>query len=559
MQKEHTITLFDEEATRSNIIRTLDKLAEQVKPVDKLLILYSGHGHLIQRGQNAKGYWIPIDAQKDHTAQYLRNGTIRDYLEDIDSLHTLLLSDACFSGSLFVRGLERSNEALDELERRKSRWAICSGRHDEHVWDGKPGTNSPFVDSILSILKSNQRAKLNVAKVADQVVEITRANYEQLPEGNPVYGVGHKGGQYTFTVKNGKDKDRTVILDTHGIKDYQLFSSKYPKEIHDTSAKGELQGLTEEEAWQLAIKINSIPGYEEYIKMYPEGRSFDEASKRIKEISAEQRAFVENSTEDKTANTYPIDIDAGIRVSKRKAERLEKRFGKFAILNNWQEGNLETVNFILLSWIVSGRTAKFAAFKIWGSPRAVLDGISIPIESNPELLFVFIQITLILGLVSMGFLLKKMGLLKTIKDIFLIAFIWFLTTNLYYIIWLMELNSSTNLLVSLLLGISCSLSITVIQYKTLFGVSNWLSIFKIQWSWLSTYLILTSLTYIAGFYEEIIIEKPLKISIVISLYISGIVSIRVGIRMLERYKIQAAKTHSQKWIVKSIRSKSEDK
>lgn len=202
LKPKNKILLFDEEASRKNIITHLDKLIGLVNSEDKLIIYYSGHGHLNSKTQ--KGYWIPTDANPNHTAQYIRNSTIRDYLEDISSLHSLLISDSCFSGTLFVRTTRSSLLALEDMENRPSRWAICSGRHDEEVFDGTPGTNSPFAASILDVLSRNQLPKLNVAKLADKVVELTRANYKQLPEGSPLFGVGHKGGQYVFCLKNKK-------------------------------------------------------------------------------------------------------------------------------------------------------------------------------------------------------------------------------------------------------------------------------------------------------------------------------------------------------------------
>ncbi|MCB0566913.1 MAG: caspase family protein [Phaeodactylibacter sp.] len=196
LKASNTRILLDEEATRDNIIARLDELVDQAGPTEKVLIYYSGHGHL--HPKTGKGYWIPYNAEKHHTAQYIRNSTILGYIEDINALHTLLISDSCFSGSLFVRGGIRSTTALEELEAIPSRWALCSGRHDEAVYDGEPGQNSPFAASIAEVLRTNRQPALNVVKLIDRVVEQTRANYEQLPEGNPLFGVGHKGGQYVF-------------------------------------------------------------------------------------------------------------------------------------------------------------------------------------------------------------------------------------------------------------------------------------------------------------------------------------------------------------------------
>ena len=193
------ITLFNDRATEENIIEVLDNLSEQIDSQDKLLIYYSGHGHLNTRTE--LGYWIPHDAQRDRTSRYILNSTIRDYIKVINAKHVLLISDACFSGSLFIRGGSRSALADLELAKRKSRYALCSGRHDEEVYDGIPGKNSPFAESILTQLRINTEPTFNIDKLAYLVVEQTRAQYQQLPEGNPLQVKGHEGGRYIFQLK----------------------------------------------------------------------------------------------------------------------------------------------------------------------------------------------------------------------------------------------------------------------------------------------------------------------------------------------------------------------
>ena len=188
--------LTGREATAARVRATISRL--DIGLDDFLLIYYSGHGHL---DHWKKGYWIPTDAELNNTVQYIRNSTLKEYIEDIPALHILLISDACFSGSLFYQGEYRSSLVADELEKRKSRWALCSGRHDEEVADGPPGENSPFAASILYVLQQNEWPKLNVSQLTEQVLEMTRANYQQLPEGSYLQGVGHKGGQYVFRIK----------------------------------------------------------------------------------------------------------------------------------------------------------------------------------------------------------------------------------------------------------------------------------------------------------------------------------------------------------------------
>lgn len=198
-----TMTLLeDEKATRSNIEQLLYDLTDKNKvgEHDSLLIYYSGHGHL---DANDSGYWVPVDAEKGVIASYLPNSRIRELIASIKCKHLLLISDACFSGAFFVRGDDTGvyRGAIEEYEMRASRWAFCSGRHDELVSDGKAGEHSPFASAILQELSLNKTNKLNIGKLADTVTYITRANYQQLPEANPIQNAGHKGGQFVFTPK----------------------------------------------------------------------------------------------------------------------------------------------------------------------------------------------------------------------------------------------------------------------------------------------------------------------------------------------------------------------
>ena len=91
---------------------------------------------------------------------------------------------------------------MEEYEKRISRWAFCSGRHNEVVSDGPPNGNSPFASAIINELRINTAEKLNFVRLADKVTEITRANYPQMPDANPIQDAGHGGGQFVFSLKN---------------------------------------------------------------------------------------------------------------------------------------------------------------------------------------------------------------------------------------------------------------------------------------------------------------------------------------------------------------------
>ncbi|MCB0836656.1 MAG: caspase family protein [Bacteroidetes bacterium] len=332
------ITLKDKEATHTRIISTLDALKKKVSPDDKLLIFYSGHGHL---DENKKGYWIPTDAEKDNTANYIRNSTIRDYMEDIPAKHTLLISDSCFSGSLFVRGVERSSVAISELEKRKSRWALCSGRHNEQVFDGEPGTNSPFTGSILDLLRTNTLPKLNIGKLAESVMEMTSSNYHQLPEGNPVFGVGHKGGQYIFQLKENETEDWEKCREENTLDAYRQFIQQYPEGNYYEEADRQVKILEEESLWKKATQIHTMGAYDDYLEKYLNGKYSEEAQNKINHLQEEEdwsiakrkndipsyRQYVRKYPKGKNAQTA-LDQIHRIREDRRQKKAIEEQLSE---------------------------------------------------------------------------------------------------------------------------------------------------------------------------------------------------------------------------------------
>ncbi|MEM7660396.1 MAG: caspase family protein [Bacteroidota bacterium] len=185
-EAQNVIRLFNEEATRENILETFESLQESLKAEDNLLIYYAGHGYYDQ--PSALGYWVPVNARLNKIPDFIRNSTIHDYLRTINTKHTLLIADACYAGSLFAtyRGESFSENA-------KSRWAFTSG-NIEKVWDGQPGQNSPFARYLIRYLRNNTREVLPANEIIESVGAVVERNTAQSPKGSSLSGVGDEGG-----------------------------------------------------------------------------------------------------------------------------------------------------------------------------------------------------------------------------------------------------------------------------------------------------------------------------------------------------------------------------
>jgi hypothetical protein len=189
---ENVITLTNEQATLANIYQNLRSMIERVTPHDNLLIYYSGHGYFDKLLN--EGYWVPVDAPLRDVSAMVPNVQILKIIENINSQHTFLVADACFSGSLFA---STTRGYTEHVEKYKSRWGLASGRL-EVVSDGEKGANSPFAQSFISFLKNNDEMKTPVSDLVQYVKKKVAEVNEQTPIGNPLMGVGDEGGEFVF-------------------------------------------------------------------------------------------------------------------------------------------------------------------------------------------------------------------------------------------------------------------------------------------------------------------------------------------------------------------------
>jgi hypothetical protein len=188
----NSIILLDSQATRTSIFNAMKSFIGKVGPNDNFLIYFSGHGHYDEILN--EGFWIPFEAKVMEEGDYLPNTSILKIIQNINSRHILLISDACFSGALFA---ESSRGYIENVEQYKSRWGLASGRL-EKVSDGKIGTNSPFAQSLLEFLVQNEKEKVLASELIQFVKIKVSEISDQTPIGNPLKNCGDEGGEFIF-------------------------------------------------------------------------------------------------------------------------------------------------------------------------------------------------------------------------------------------------------------------------------------------------------------------------------------------------------------------------
>lgn len=183
---------------RAEIVESFDALSKKITDKDQFLIFYAGHG--VWDETLRQGYWLPSDARLNSKAQWLSNSTIRDYVGGIQSKHTLLITDACFSGGIFKeRGVNFENSrAMMEMYRLPSRKAMTSGAL-KTVPD-----QSVFITYLIKNLTSNQQPLLSAEDLfrTFKIAVINNSPNGQVPQYGAIGQVGDEGGDFIFLRRN---------------------------------------------------------------------------------------------------------------------------------------------------------------------------------------------------------------------------------------------------------------------------------------------------------------------------------------------------------------------
>lgn len=182
--------------TRRELVIALDEMSKKVTPDDNVLIFYAGHGHY--EDDNDIGYWLPKDAEVSNSANWLYNDQLVAAMRKIKSLHTLLISDACFSGSIFKNrsiSLVGANDVIKKKYQLPSRKAITSG-----TLKTVPN-KSVFIKYLLDRLEKNKDKYYSSATLFQAIETPVGNNSSSLPQFGVIQNVGDEGGDFIFIRK----------------------------------------------------------------------------------------------------------------------------------------------------------------------------------------------------------------------------------------------------------------------------------------------------------------------------------------------------------------------
>jgi hypothetical protein len=193
-QKENVKVLNN--PTRREIVIALDEIAKKATTMDNVLIFYAGHGHY--EDESDIGYWLPKDAEVSNSANWMYNDQLVASIRKIRSLHTLLISDACFSGSIFKNRAVAMSDASDVIKKKyqlPSRKALTSG-----TLKTVPN-KSVFIKYLIDRLTNNKEKYFTSSQLFQAIETPVGNNSSSLPQFGVIQNVGDEGGDFIFMKK----------------------------------------------------------------------------------------------------------------------------------------------------------------------------------------------------------------------------------------------------------------------------------------------------------------------------------------------------------------------
>jgi len=188
-----------QDPSRQQIITELFNLRKKITSNDNLLIFYAGHGYWDDEA--SQGYWWPRDAAIDEPSNWLSNSDLKEQIRGIKSAHTLLISDACFSGGIFktrsaAEAIKAASFNIQMLYKMPSRRAMTSGTltavPDESV----------FFNYLVKRLNENSNIYLPSQELFSSLKQAVINNSLVVPQDGVIADAGDEGGDFIFILKN---------------------------------------------------------------------------------------------------------------------------------------------------------------------------------------------------------------------------------------------------------------------------------------------------------------------------------------------------------------------
>ena len=151
---DHVHLLTGDKVTKERLEELmLDEFRQAVKPQDRFLFYWSGHGVTIGQGPGARGFLPLKSSAKGRISTMVSMDDIADWDSYLDAHQVLYLMDSCFSGLVGAAPQSDLEQITREQLSGPSRHVITAGRADEQTIAVDQLGGSVFTHALLKGLR----------------------------------------------------------------------------------------------------------------------------------------------------------------------------------------------------------------------------------------------------------------------------------------------------------------------------------------------------------------------------------------------------------------------
>jgi hypothetical protein len=238
-EKDNVIYLADQDATKSNILKSFLRYSnDDVKVDDRLFVFFAGHGHTRSGVKGEVGYLVPYDADMEDYSTFIRWDELTRNADLIRAKHILFVMDACYGGLAVHRDLRPgSSRFLNDMYQRFSRQVITAGKANEVVADvgGPLPDHSVFTGHFIEGIRGKAANEYGVITASGLMAYVySKVANDINSDQTPHYGQFDGDGDFIILVptKDTAEDDETKDTD-------ELITIPYVDEVRTTETTEE--------------------------------------------------------------------------------------------------------------------------------------------------------------------------------------------------------------------------------------------------------------------------------------------------------------------------------
>jgi hypothetical protein len=216
----HVFILTNQEATKQNILRQLERIRQSVDVNSRVLFYFAGHGQTEDLpGGRERGYIVPADADAyDWQGTMLSMDQLNRRIKLFRAKHVLLAFDSCYSGLGLTRSIKRHPKQdsvyIRKMMHTRSIQILTAGSRSEQALEAEG--HGLFTDHLLAALDGAADINADGHITATEIYATVRPSITKQSHSRqtPQFGYIEGNGDIIFYNSPATKNPTSILIDT---------------------------------------------------------------------------------------------------------------------------------------------------------------------------------------------------------------------------------------------------------------------------------------------------------------------------------------------------------